>query len=168
MENTNSDLEKRGNQNDFPHQLLNALIHFLYQFVNFLFVLPYHLWQKAVIRLDYQFCNKTLNVGKIDSPWPFFSWLKRFILEFLLDGLIFIWWLVALIFFFVDICGSGMSFWDYLSVLYLLYVSGPFVLSLLRDFIVTCILLPFRKFLSWVRKPAQYMDVKHDGTIKNN
>lgn len=156
------------NQISFGKQILNALIHFLYTFINFLFVLPYDLWKKAVVRLDSQYRNKTLHAATITSQWPFFSWMKRFVLEFLIDGLIFIWPLIAIIAPIIANSELDGGFLGFIIMLYALYFGGPFALSLLRDNIIVTLVLPFRKFLSWMSKPAQYLDIKHDGNIKNN
>lgn len=145
----------------FSSQLVSALSHFLYNFfIYFLFVVPFDLWKKATIRLADQKEKGTLNISKITSLWPFLSFLKTFILEFLIDGIIFFMYIIGVI--------IGLIVWidteevsSFLATLAVVYFS-PISLSLIRDYI-QLIILPFKKFISWASKPAQYMDLE----IKN-
>ena len=144
----------------FSKQFVNALLHFLYNFfIYFLFVVPFDLWKKAAVRLSNQREHGKLNITKINSPWPFLSFLKVFILDFLIDGIIFmnyVWGILISIALGVD-GGFGGFIMTLLGVYY-----SPIVLSYLRD-IIQLAILPFKKFLSWASKPAQYMDLE----IKN-
>jgi len=142
-------------------QIISALLHFLYNFfVYFLFLVPFDLWKKATVRLAEQREKGTLNISKITGLWPFLSFLKAFILEFLIDGFIFICYFIGPIIAIYSMIKSGEF-----SVLVVTLVATyyyPISLSLTRDFLQLMI-LPFRKFLSWASKPAQYMDLE----IKN-
>jgi hypothetical protein len=53
---------------------------------------------------------------------------------------------------------QGAGFGGFLLILIGSYYA-PLGLSLLRD-IVQLSILPLKKFLSWAKKPAQYMDLK--------
>ena len=149
------------NENKLPKQIVSALTHFLYNFfVYFIFIVPFDLWKKATIRLANQKENGALNISKIKSPWPFLSFLKTFILDFLIDGVIFMLYVLGL---FIGIAAwvqSG-SFFSFIATIAVLYFS-PIILSVLRDYL-QLLVLPFKKFLSWASKPAQYMDLE----IKN-
>ena len=124
--------------------------------------MPFDLWRKAVSRLSKQRQEKSLDITKIDTQWPFLSFVKRFTLDFFIDGLIFI---VPLLMIIILIVGCMDDFLMGLFSFIGSYFALPIGFSLMRDF-VTLTILPFRKFLSWVSKPAQYVDIKHSGEIK--
>ena len=148
-------------ENKLPKQIVSALTHFLYNFfVYFIFIVPFDLWKKATIRLANQKESGGLNISKITSLWPFLSFLKAFILDFLIDGIIFILYVLGLILGIVAWVESG-EFMSFIGTIAGVYFS-PIGLSLLRDFL-QLLVLPFKKFLSWASKPAQYMDLE----IKN-
>ncbi len=142
-------------------QISSALIHVLYTlFIYFLIVVPFDLWKKATIRLANQKEEGTISISKITGLWPFLSFLKAYIFEFLIDGIIFIsyFWglisgIVALIVF-----EEISLFFACIAIAYYF----PMFMSLYRDFL-QLLVLPFKKFLSWASKPAQYMDLE----IKN-
>tara|TARA_Y100000385_G_C12830521_1_gene524323 strand:+ start:64 stop:522 length:459 start_codon:yes stop_codon:yes gene_type:complete len=148
-------------QKKLTKQIVSALIHFLYIFfIYFLFIVPFDLWKKATIRLANQKESGGLNISKITSLWPFLSFVKAFILDFLIDGIIFISYVLGLIggvYIWIE-SGEFMAFVAFIAGVYI----SPIGLSLLRDLLQLSI-LPFKKFLSWASKPAQYMDLE----IKN-
>jgi hypothetical protein len=162
----NQDLQ---NQKPFKDHFLNSLFYFFYIFFfYFLILLPLDLWKKATIRLSGQKDSKNLSISQITGLWPFISFLKRFFLEFLIDGAIFISYVlgpIMIIAWFIytlscEYCGE----FDYLQLLIRIaavYFS-PILLSIIRDLFQLSI-LPFRKFINWVSKPAQFMDLE----IKN-
>lgn len=148
-------------EKSFKNQILNALIHFLYNFfIYFIFIVPFDLWKKATIRLANQKESGGLSISKITSLWPFLSFMKAFMLDFLIDGIIFILYVIGLIIGIVLWITTG-EFASFLGVIAGIYFS-PIGLSLLRD-LIQLMTLPFKKFLSWALKPAQYMDLE----IKN-
>ena len=149
-------------EKSFISQLADAALHFLYRIVYFLFIMPFDLWRKAVARLSKQRQEKSLDITKIETQWPFLSFIKRFTLDFLIDGLIFI---VPLIMVIILIFGCMDDFLMGIFSFIGSYFVLPIGFSLMRDF-MTLAILPFRKFLSWVSKPAQYVDIKHSGEIK--
>ena len=145
----------------FKDHIVSALIHFSFNFfIYFIYIVPFDLWKKATVRLANQRESGGLKISKIVSLWPFLSFLKAFILDFLLDGVIFISYILAPIFGIYSWIDTG----DFISfVIYLAYgYFTPVGLSLVRD-ILQLLTLPFKKFLSWAAKPAQYMDLE----IKN-
>jgi hypothetical protein len=142
-------------------QIISALIHVLYNFfIYFLIIVPFDLWKKATIRLANQKEEGTISISKITGLWPFLSFLKAYIFEFLIDGIIFtsyVWGLMIGIVAWIK-SGEILSFFAGIVSVYLL----PILMSLIRDFL-QLLVLPFKKFLSWASKPAQYMDLE----IKN-
>ena len=149
-------------EKSFISQLADAALHFLYRIVYFLFIMPFDLWRKAVARLSKQRQEKSLDITKIETQWPFLSFIKRFTLDFFIDGLIFI---VPLIMIIILIVGCMDDFLMGMLSFVGSYFVLPIGFSLTRDF-VTLTIMPFKKFLSWVSKPAQYVDIKHSGEIK--
>ena len=168
-ENTISQVPQPENKEDFGKQLLDAVIHLLYRFVYFLFILPYGLWKKAVIRMSKQKKEKALDVTAINSEYPFLSWLKRFTFDFLIDGLTVIAWLLLLIFFFVKF-GSAlkyMGFWWIVMSLYVIYLS-PVILAIVRDLLTIFVVMPVRWLISFFKRPAKTYDLTHVGSIKKD
>lgn len=147
----------------FSKQLIDACLHFLYRIVYVLFIVPFDLWRKAVERLSKQRKEKSLDITKIETQWPFLSFIKRFTLDFFIDGLIFIVPLIMVVIFIVGCSMDGflMGLLSFIGS----YFALPVGFSLMRDFL-TLTILPFRKFLSWCSKPAQYVDVNHSGELK--
>jgi len=147
------------NNKSLKKHLISALVHFFYNFfVNFIFLTPIKLWVKAIKRLSAQKEDGGLEISMITGMWPFLSFLKRFIIDFLLDGFIFMAYITApLIFIFTLINGA-----DFMVSFVSLIIGGyysPLALSLVRD-ILQLLILPFKKFLSWTEKPAQYLDLR--------
>jgi hypothetical protein len=111
----------------------------------------------GVNRLADQKESGTLSLTKSNSPWPFLSFMKAFLLEFLFDAMIMLSYVIgplAAIFMLV----SGAGFGGFIMVLVSAYYF-PVMFTILRD-LFALMILPFRKFISWVKKPAQYMDLK--------
>lgn len=144
------------NQQSFKEHFINASVSFLYNFfIYFLFMVPFDLWKKAVLRISLQKQLGKLNISKIISPWPFLSFLKSFFFEFLFDGFIFISW-------FLGILSAIYAYTETEKIeTFLLVLAGayyfPIGLSLIRD-ILQLFILPLKKFIDWCRKPAQHMD----------
>ena len=138
-------------------QAVSALIHFLYNFfVYFIFIVPFDLWKKATTRLANQRENGGLDLSKSTSKWPFLSFLNTFILDFLIDGFIFMVYVLALPVAIIMAISDG-GFGGFISALVAAYFV-PVGMSLLRDFL-QLLVLPFNKFLSWASKPAQHLDL---------
>lgn len=139
----------------------SALAYFFSMLAFILFICPFVFWEGATYRL-YKACKtKSLKTFVHTSRWPMFSFFKKIFFEFFIDGMIFIgYFLGALIavcvLIFVD--GSfGERFAGFIVVLIVTYYSSIY-LSWVRDFCVLA-LLPIQKFLSWLSKPAQQMDI---------
>lgn len=141
---------------NFGQVIGSALAYFFAMLAFILFVCPFSFWKGAAYRL-YKACkNKSLNKFVHTSRWPFFSFIKKVFFEFIIDGTIFITYfigaLVSIIMLFTD--GGFLAF--ILGLIITWY--SPMGLSWVRDLCVLA-LLPFEKFLSWVSKPAQQIDV---------
>jgi hypothetical protein len=118
--------------------------------------MPLHLWINGVNRLAEQKKSGALTLTKSNSPWPFLSFMKAFLLEFLFDAVIMLSYIIGpLIAIYALISGAGFS--GFLTVLISTYYY-PLIMTIMRD-IFAIMVLPFKKFISWVKKPAQYMDL---------
>lgn len=142
---------------EFVNTLLDATIHFFYQIVYFLFIAPFDMWRNAVIRLSRQKNKGALKLAKIDGLWPLFSYLKILLFEFLFDGVIFISYIIGLLIAIVSL-SSGAGFLGFIGGLLTGYYVIPIFTTLARDS-TQLWLLPFYKFISWCRKPAQQLDI---------
>lgn len=134
--------------------IVSAFAYFFSMLAFILFVCPFAFWKGAVYRLQKECKNKSLKTFVHTSRWPFLSFLRKIFFEFFIDGMIFISYFVGIIFAFVAMTEEFSMF---LLVLVATYYS-PLCLSWVRDLLVL-MLLPFQKFLSWVSKPAQQIDV---------
>ena len=144
------------NEKGFIAVVLDALVHFLYTLVYLLFCLPFALWKKATYRLYEQKTNGSLKITKIDSIWPFLSFIKTLLFEFIFDAIAFMAYIVGPIMAIVTLIKNGFFGGFVVSLVGVYYF--PMLISLFRD-LAQMSLLPFRKFLSWVRKPAQQLDI---------
>lgn len=136
----------------------SALAYFFSMLAFILFVCPFSFWKGAVYRLQRECRNKSLKTFVHTSRWPFLSFLKKIFFEFLIDGMIFISYFLGVIIAIIALfAADGARFLTFLIVLVATYYS-PLIFSWCRDIMVLC-LLPFQKFLSWVSKPAQQIDV---------
>lgn len=159
--------------NNFAKQLVDALLHVLIT-IGRVFVLPLSLWIKSTTKLVAQKQEAALDMNKIDSPWPFFSWVKRWIIDFLFDALAFVSYPLgvvwAFIAFFVNLTyidaftdkrvwEFGWAFGCFLTCLACTYFA-PLFISYLHDCTVMS-LLPIKKIIDWFKKPAQYLELKN-------
>ena len=161
---TNVNPKKVLNSPEFKDDIKNALKHFLYYyFVYLLFLVPFTLWRKATTRLSKQSKEGRLNIADIDSKWPFLSFLKLFFFEFILDGMIFISYIIAP---FVAVYALSYDFLSMIGAILILYLA-PLGITLTRD-ILQILILPFQKYIDWANKPAQHIDINHSGGIKNH
>lgn len=144
--------------------IVSALVYFFKSLVYILFICPFEFWAAATNRLasDHKACS--LDILKYTSRWPYLSFCKKVIFEFLIDGAIFISYFAgtiiafgALVYGLVKFDYPGQTFLLFLGILILTYYS-PLGISFFRD-LLTLFLLPFYKFLSWVAKPAQQLDI---------
>lgn len=143
--------------------VMSAIVYFFTSLVYILFVCPFTFWGAAVTRLANDRDNRRIDTIKCSSRWPYLSFCKRVFFEFAIDGLTFVSWPVGVVAAFVVLItgfAGGLrmaSFVPFFGMLVGTYYL-PLALALLRD-LVTLLLLPFSKFLSWVSKPAQHLDI---------
>ncbi|MBR5687811.1 MAG: DUF4339 domain-containing protein [Prevotella sp.] len=156
--------------NSLGSSFLPALGHAFYTIIYLLFVLPFDLWRKAIIRLAKQKRDRSLRIMGIKTEWPLLSFIKRYIFEFLFDFVIFLSYFVGLIIAIISYTKwisdipeyLQPNFFDYIKALLFIllpFYNLPVFISLFRD-ICQISLLPIRKLISWFRKPAQYYDLK--------
>ncbi|HCP40627.1 MAG TPA: hypothetical protein DIT65_02435 [Cryomorphaceae bacterium] len=138
---------------------LPALIFVLKELLKILLV-PYNLYCKSIERLIETKESSALSIQKSESNWPFLSFLKRLLLEFLLDAFTLLVYPLAIIVFSVVIFQD--SFLEGLAILFGSYIA-PVILSIARD-LVQILILPFKKYIDWAKKPAQHLNLD----IKNN
>lgn len=137
--------------------ILPALIHVGYSILYLLVILPFDMWVKAIERLAAQKENGALSLSKIGGPWPYLTFLKNLFFEFLFDFCILICWAVGLIDAISDLIDGIPAKYFLLDLVMVYYM--PIWITLFRD-LCQFGLLPLRKLISWLRKPAQYMDLK--------
>lgn len=144
---------------NFLDVFLKSLLHCLYSVFVFLFLLPIRIWMKSVNTMYEQREKGSLNMENMHTPWPFISYLKAFLFDFFFDAMIVMSYVFGVIIAIVGAFAEG--FYAFLGALVATYAM-PFFLAVARD-CIQLMLIPFRKFLSWGSKPAQYMDLE----IKN-
>jgi len=139
-------------------------MHFLNRIVYLLFVLPYEIWCKSVANLAGRKNDKLQKADTIDTKWPFLTFLKRVFFDFWVDGIILILPLYILGIYIYDMCELPSYTFKVICLvtvfdLILPYIILPQLMRVVRDVVELC-LIPFRKFLNWGSKPAQYVDVE--------
>lgn len=152
----------------FFEELVDALAHIFFTIVYILFIVPFELYAKAVHRLAEQRRNNSLSIKDIDSPWPFFTLLWRLNLYFIFDFTIVISWgvgiIAAIVLFFSGITDSydrfQHAFGGFFAALICAYYM-PVLMTWFRDFAQFSV-LPLKKYMSWLRKPAQHVDLTMD------
>jgi hypothetical protein len=150
--------------NNFVQQLVDALLHVLIT-IGRVFVLPLNLWIKSTTKLVGQKQDAALDMNTIQSAWPCFSWIKRWILDFFFNACAFLSYpigVLAAIYAFFDYVGTsfGIAVEDFLVTLIVAYFF-PLFISFAHDCIVF-MLLPITKLIDWLKKPAQYLELKNN------
>lgn len=159
--------------NNFAKQLVDALLHVLIT-IGRVFVLPLSLWIKSTSKLVAQKQEAALDMNKIDSPWPFFSWVKRWIIDFFFDALAFVSYPLGVVWAFIAFFSSltvyneatdtrewyfGLAIGAFIISIVSTYFT-PLFISYLHDCTVM-LLLPIKKLIDWFKKPAQYLELKN-------
>lgn len=139
---------------EFFKTLLDALLHVLIT-IGKLFLIPFNLWVKSVERLVEQKKSGLCDLASTKGLWPFLSYLKNITLEFNFDAVNFLSYPVGILFSFVVLAKGGAVAW--IIMLINLYFF-PIYVSLTRDFFQLAV-LPFRKLIDWLKKPAQYLEI---------
>lgn len=134
---------------------LPALTFVLREFLKILLV-PYNLYCKSIERLIETKESSALSIEKSSSNWPFLSFLKRLLLEFLLDAITLLVYPIGIIVF-VAVVIQESSFFAGFGSLLGAYIA-PVALSIVRD-LFQIFILPFRKYIDWAKKPAQHLNL---------
>jgi hypothetical protein len=134
---------------------LPALGFVLMEFLKILLI-PYKLYCKSIERLIETKERSTLSIDKSSSNWPFLSFLKRLLLEFLLDAITLLVYPLGVIVFVAALIQDSSSL-EALGSLLVVYIL-PVTLSIWRD-LFQIFILPFRKYIDWAKKPAQHLNL---------
>ena len=146
----------------FVNQLIQAVLHVVMSVVK-VFLLPLNLWIKSAGKLAEQRKQGTIDMCNINTAWPYFSWSKRWIIDFSFDALSFISYPLGFLSSFV-VALAVMIEEDFIMGVLALFGSlastyfFPAIISFLHD-VVVFLLLPINKLVDWLKKPAQHLDL---------
>jgi hypothetical protein len=164
---------------NFSQQILDATKQVLLALLKII-LLPFNLWVKAIGNLAEQKERGTLDLNKITGLWPFFTFCKRLFLDVILDVIAFLAYpigaIVALFSFvytfigdYADMMSLGnlitYALANFILILFIVYVI-PVVTVILNNYIQLCFLLPLRKLIDWLQKPAQHLNVDSVQSVK--
>ena len=152
-------------QQDFNQKLVSVIGYFFYRLIYFIFVLPFDLWKKAVVRLYNQRERHMLDANTIHHEVPFFVWLKRFFFDFVLDGIAAMGWFIGALFAIIMAIKTKSAEW--LLLIFCVYYI-PVSMAITRDHLTLMVVLPIRWLLTFYRRPAKTYDFTHSGNIKKN
>ena len=68
---------------NFKQSFVPAIAHVFSSLLYIIFIFPFDIWKRAAINLAEQKANGSLRISKINSAWPFLSFLKTLLLEFI-------------------------------------------------------------------------------------
>ena len=138
--------------------ILESLVKVLY----FIFVWPFLVWLKSVGRISNVKDQQLLNLDRINTRWPLLTFFKRFFTEFMFDATVVLWYPLGLIFAIVMLVQDG--FLSFAIVLIGTYY-GAVNISIARDIFQFLVLAPLSKLMSWLTRPAKYLEL--DNKISN-
>jgi len=99
MENQNFAVDQKTEDFDFKKHFVKALLAALYYlFVYIPILLPFKIWGKAATRISSHWENKSLGYNEDNSSSPVFYFYFMFIVNFLLDAIIFLIWPLGFLF----------------------------------------------------------------------
>ena len=150
--------------NNFSQLLVDASLHVLIT-IGRVLLLPLNLWVKAISTLVGQKQRDFFDMNTIDTPWPYLTWAKRWIIDFSFDAAVLLIYpigILASIWGFIDCLmlkmGFGIAMEEFIISLIVFYFM-PLVIACIRDCVVFS-LLPLNKIIDWFRKPAQWLEIK--------
>ena len=158
---------------NFAKNLVDATLQTLLAIAK-IFLLPFELWVKAISNLSEQKAKGALNVQEIKGMWPYFTFCKRLLLDFLFDAIAFLSYPLGVLFsiasFIVTLCNAPRytQFSDtFLAAfaMFILCLLGVYVIPVFTALAHDCLqwtLLPLRKYIDWCKKPAQHLDLTHE------
>lgn len=151
---------------NFLQSIADAIIQVLVA-IGRIILLPFNLWAKAITRLAEQKNSDQLSLNNINGLWPFFTFCKRLLLNFIFDAIAFISYPIGIIFaivnFIIDCThiNAYTSFSDIVGVFIVTLIGFylyPVFMAIAHDSL-ELMLLPVKKFINWCRKPAQQIDI---------
>ena len=142
-------------QTTFPQRLGAAALQCLH-ILSALVVAPYKFWAKSVDRLCAMKQDSYLDIRKMDSELPVFAFVKRWAIDALSAFVSFLSYPVGIVVCVMSLVNSG--FGDFAEDLLLFYIL-PLLVWLLVDILEILVVKPLAKFLSWVGKPAEHLDL---------
>ncbi len=151
------------------NKVLDAILDSILKVLEFIFVWPFSVWLKAVDRVNAAKRSDSLNLRNINNRWPMLTYLKRFFFEYLFDAVSVLSYvfgiLIALFMFFKAVSYSfGAALAAFFGAIIVTYFF-PVYNSMIRDLLQLTFVGPVRKFVSWIDKPAQYLDI--NAGVKN-
>ena len=81
---------------NFKQSFVPAIAHVFGSLLYIIFIFPFDIWKRAAINLAEQKANGSLRISKINSPWPFLSFLKALLFEFIFDMLSFLSYFIGI------------------------------------------------------------------------
>lgn len=167
---------------NFKQDLIAAAKHCFKVFIYWFFISPFDLYVKVTKRLVEQQNNDFLRISKINSPFPIFVFFERFLTKFIFDFLSFMAYPVGILVGIFLFCGRIYAYFGMeeqyremmggfsgsleqgviafvLALICAYYI--PILFQLTRD-LIQFSLLPFKKLLSYLKKPAQYVYIKKE------
>lgn len=149
--------------NNGTQNIGTAVLTSILAILSFLFVWPWKTWIKSVNKVAQAKMENQLDLSHIDSLWPVLSYLKRFFLEFMFDATIVLGYIIGIIVAFAALIigfksGVATAFGAFFGTLIAFYYM-PIYIAIFRDLVQLFFIAPIRKFISWLSKPAQYIDI---------
>lgn len=150
--------------NNFTQQLVDALLHVLIT-IGRVLLLPLNLWVKSTSTLVGQKQRDFFDMNTIDTPWPYLTWAKRWIIDFSFDAAVLLIYpigIIVSIWGFIEFfkLGFGAAMEEFVISLIVFYFM-PLVIACVRDCVVFS-LLPLNKIIDWFKKPAQWLEIKEN------
>ena len=153
--------------NNFGKMFVDALLHVLVT-IGRVFILPIKVWVKSTTNLVAQKGTDTFDINAIQTRWPYFTWCKRWLIDFGFDACIFLSYIVGVLvavvsffynlFSYLEYAGFEGVLAEFISMIFVVYLL-PLIWACVRDSIAF-LLLPINKFIDWLKKPAQYCEIK--------
>lgn len=151
---------------NFLQSLVDAILQVLIA-IGRIILLPFSLWAKAITRLAEQKNSNQLSFNNIDGLWPFFTFCKRLLINFVFDAIAFISYPIGAIFALVSFIincthiNAYITFSDVVGELIItlvVFYMYPVLMAIAHDGF-ELMLLPIKKFINWCQKPAQQIDI---------
>ncbi len=128
MENQNIATDVKTEDFDFKKHFANALTGALfYIFVYIPIILPFKIWGKAATRISLIWEKKSLGYNENDSTYPVLYFYFIYLINFLLDAIIFLIWPLGFLFqtytYFIKFEANPPFFEGYILILLGIYLS---------------------------------------------